>query len=37
MQAYATYRAIKELGHSPEFIDLRLPYNPSLKSRLVLD
>lgn len=35
MQAYATYRAIKELGHSPEFIDLRLPYNPSLKSRLV--
>lgn len=35
MQAYATYKAIKQLGHSPEFIDLRLPYNPSLKSRLV--
>lgn len=35
MQAYATYRAVKELGHTPEFIDLRLPYNPSLKSRIV--
>lgn len=35
LQAYATYRAVKELGHTPEFIDLRLPYTPSLKSRLV--
>lgn len=35
MQAYATYRAVKELGHTPEFIDLRLPFNPSLKSRIV--
>lgn len=35
MQAYATYRAIKELGHEPEFIDLRLPYKPSLKLRIV--
>ncbi len=35
MQAYATYRAVKESGHTPEFIDLRLPYAPSLKSRLV--
>lgn len=35
MQAYATYRAIKELGHDPEFIDLRLPYTPSLKSRII--
>lgn len=35
MQAYATYRAVKELGHNPEFIDLRLPYNPTLKSRIV--
>lgn len=35
MQAYATYRAIKELGHIPEFIDLRLPYNPPFKSRIV--
>ena len=26
MQAYATYRAVKESGHTPEFIDLRLPY-----------
>jgi len=35
MQAYATYRAVKELGHIPEFIDLRLPYNPTFKSRIV--
>lgn len=35
MQAYATYQAIKFLGHNPEFIDLRLPYKPSLKSRLI--
>ena len=35
LQAYATYRVIKEMGHSPEFIDLRLPYNPPLKSRIV--
>lgn len=35
MQAYATYRAIKELGHTPEFIDLRLPYSPSIKARIV--
>lgn len=35
LQAYATYKAIKRLGHTPEFIDLRLPYNPSLKSRIV--
>lgn len=35
MQAYATYRAVKELGHTPEFIDLRLPYNPPFKSRIV--
>lgn len=35
MQAYATYKAVKALGHTPEFIDLRLPYNPPLKSRIV--
>lgn len=35
LQAYATYKAIQELGHTPEFIDLRLPYHPSLKSRIV--
>lgn len=35
LQAYATYRAVKEVGHTPEFIDLRLPYAPSLRSRLV--
>lgn len=35
LQAYATYKAIEKLGHIPEFIDLRLPYNPSLKSRIV--
>lgn len=35
MQAYATARAVKELGHDPEFIDLRLPYKPSLAQRLV--
>lgn len=35
MQAYATYRAVMELGHIPEFIDLRLPYNPPFKSRIV--
>ena len=35
MQAYATYKAIKELGHEAEFIDLRLPYKPSLKQRIV--
>lgn len=35
MQAYATYKVIQELGHTPEFIDLRLPYKPTLKSRIV--
>lgn len=35
MQAYATYKAIAKLGHIPEFIDLRLPYNPTLKSRII--
>lgn len=35
LQAYATYRAIASLGHEPEFIDLRLPYAPSIVSRLV--
>lgn len=35
MQAYATYRAVAELGHTPEFIDLRLPYHPPLKARIV--
>lgn len=35
LQAYATYKVIQELGYVPEFIDLRLPYNPSLVSRIV--
>lgn len=35
LQAYATYRAVASLGHTPEFIDLRLPYAPSLVSRIV--
>ena len=35
LQAYATYRIINELGHNAEFIDLRLPYNPSIKQRLI--
>lgn len=35
MQAYATYKAIRELGHDAEFIDLRLPYSPSIMQRLV--
>ena len=35
MQAYATYKAVEELGYTPEFIDLRLPYKPRLKSRIV--
>ena len=35
MQAYATYRVVSKLGHRPEFIDLRLPYNPSMKQRIV--
>lgn len=35
MQAYATVRAIKELGHEPELIDFRLPYSPSPAQRCV--
>ena len=35
LHAYATSKAIKCLGHTPEFIDLRLPYKPSLKSRII--
>lgn len=35
MQAYATQKAVMSLGHDAEFIDLRLPYNPSLISRIV--
>lgn len=34
MQAYATYKAVESLGHTPEFIDLRLPYKPSLVRRI---
>lgn len=35
MQAYATYRAVRDLGHDAEFIDLRLPYEPTLAQRIV--
>lgn len=35
MQAYATYRAVETLGHQAEFIDLRLPYAPSISQRIV--
>ncbi len=35
LQAYATYRAIRELGHTPMLIDLRLPYSPPLMSRII--
>lgn len=35
LQAYATYKAVEMLGHSPEFIDLRLPSSGSMLSRLV--
>lgn len=35
LQAYATSKAIEKLGHLPEFIDLRLPYKPSIKSRII--
>ena len=35
MQAYATMRAVEQLGHEPFFIDLRLPYAPSIAQRVV--
>lgn len=36
LQAYATYKAIEQLGHQPEFIDLKLPNEEGLISRIVL-
>lgn len=35
LQAYATAKAVESLGHEAEFIDLRLPYAPSLAQRIV--
>lgn len=35
LQAYATYKAVSDLGHEPVFIDLRLPYAPPITSRIV--
>lgn len=35
LQAYATQKAIESLGHDPEFIDLRLPYAPSVSQRII--
>lgn len=35
LQAYATQRAVATLGHEPEFIDLHLPYAPSIMQRLI--
>ena len=35
MQAYATYKAIADLGHEPIFIDLRLPDSSSLLSKII--
>ena len=35
LQAYATYRAIKELGHTPEIIDLRMMHKDSLPLKIL--
>lgn len=35
LQAYATYRAIKELGHTPEIINLRMKHKRNLSTKVV--
>ena len=35
LQAYATYKAIEQLGHQPEFIDLKLPNKGGLVNKIV--
>lgn len=35
LQAYATYRAVKELGHTPEIINLHMRHKVSLPSKIL--
>lgn len=35
LQAYATYRAIRELGHNPEIINLHMAHKDSLPTKIV--
>lgn len=35
LQAYATYRAVKELGHTPEIINLHMRHKDSLPSKIL--
>lgn len=35
LQAYATYRAVKELGHTPEIINLHMRHNDGLPSKIL--
>lgn len=35
LQAYATYRAVKELGHTPEIINLHMRHKGSLPSKIL--
>lgn len=35
LQAYATYRAIKELGHNPEIINLQMKHKRNLSTKIV--
>ena len=35
LQAYATYRAVKELGHTPEIINLHMRHKDSLSSKIL--
>ena len=35
LQAYATYRAVNELGHTPEIINLHMKHKDSLPSKIL--
>ena len=35
LQAYATYRAVKELGYTPEIINLHMAHRESIPSKIV--
>lgn len=35
LQAYATYRAVKELGYTPEIINLHMAHHESLFTKII--
>ena len=35
LQAYATYKAVNEVGHEPEIVDLHMAHKKSLPTKIV--